>query len=106
MNEQSLSLIFRIFKHWVDVYTDVIFDQRQHHTLTLNITRNIFKNIYDEVSEDIYDMSIVRFFIEIEKKQNMGDVYSLLCLRSAELSKAYSAIHTRCKKSKTVVEFS
>ena len=37
--------------------------------------------------EDIFDMSNVRIFKEIEKK-NMGAVYTLLCLRSVELSKA------------------
>ena len=32
-------------------------------------TRNIFKKkIHDEVTEDIFDMSNVRFFKEIEKK--------------------------------------
>ena len=42
--------------------------------------------IYDEVTEDIFGMSYVRIFIEIEKKK-IGDVYTLLhvCLRSAEL---------------------
>ena len=38
--------------------------------------------IYDEVTEDIFDMSNVRIFKEIEKK-TMWDVYTLLCLRSA-----------------------
>ena len=32
-------------------------------------TRNIFKKIYDEVREDIFDMSNVRIFKEIEKKK-------------------------------------
>ena len=38
---------------------------------------NIFlkKKIYDEVPEDIFDMSNVRIFQEIEKKK-MGDVYT------------------------------
>ena len=36
----------------------------------------------------IFDMSNVRIFKEIEKK-NMEDVYTLLCLQSAELSKAF-----------------
>ena len=36
----------------------------------------------------IFDMSNVRIFKEIEKK-NLGDVYTLLCLRSAELSNAF-----------------
>ena len=45
--------------------------------------------MYDEVTEDIFDMSNVRIFnIEIEKEK-IGDVYTLLCLRSAELSKAF-----------------
>ena len=35
-----------------------------------------FKKIYDEVTEDIFDMSNVRIFIEIEKKK-MGNVYTL-----------------------------
>ena len=46
------------------------------------------KKIYDEVTEDIFDMSNVRIFKEIKKKKN-GDVNTLLCLRSAELSKAF-----------------
>ena len=36
----------------------------------------LLKKIYDEVTEDIFDMSNVRIFKEIEKK--MGDVYTLL----------------------------
>ena len=39
------------------------------------------------MTEDIFDMSNVTIFKEIEKKK-MGDVYTLLCLQSAELSKA------------------
>ena len=46
------------------------------------------KKIYDEVTEDIFDMSNVIIFREIEKKK-WGDIYTLLCLRSAELSKAF-----------------
>ena len=37
------------------------------------------KKMYDEVKEDIFDMSNVIFFKEIEKKK-MGDVYTLLFL--------------------------
>ena len=41
------------------------------------------------MTEDIFDMSnVIIFNNEIEKKK-MGDVYTLLCLRSAELSKAF-----------------
>ena len=40
------------------------------------------------MTEDIFDMSNVRIFEEIEKNK-MGDVYTLFCLRSAELSKAF-----------------
>ena len=41
------------------------------------------------MTEDTFDMSNVRLFNkEIEKKE-MGDVYTLSCLRSAELSKAF-----------------
>ena len=40
------------------------------------------------MTEDIFDMSNVRNFKEIEKK-NMGDVSTLLCLWSAELSIAF-----------------
>ena len=47
------------------------------------ITRNIFKKkIYDEVPEDIFDMSNMVIFKEIEKKK-MGDVYTLFCLQSS-----------------------
>ena len=41
----------------------------------MNITRNIFKKVYDEVTEDLFDMSSVRIFKEIEKK-TMADVYT------------------------------
>ena len=40
------------------------------------------------MTEDIFDMSNVRILKEIEKKK-MGDVYTFLCLQSAELSKAF-----------------
>ena len=41
------------------------------------------------MKEGISDMSNVRFFfLKIEKKK-MGDVYTLKCLRSAELSQAF-----------------
>ena len=39
------------------------------------------------MTEDIFDMSNVIIFKEVEKKE-MGDVYALLCLQSAEFSKA------------------
>ena len=48
----------------------------------------LYKKIYDEVTEAIFDASNVRIFKEVEKKE-MGDVYVLLCLRSAELSIAF-----------------
>ena len=35
------------------------------------------KKTYDEVTEDIFDMSAVRLFKEIEKKK-MGDVYFVM----------------------------
>ena len=41
------------------------------------------------MTEDILDMSNVRIFKEIEKIK-MGDVYTLLCILSAELSIAFS----------------
>ena len=40
------------------------------------------------MTEDIFDMSNVRIFKEFEKKK-MRDVNTLLCLRSAELSKTF-----------------
>ena len=40
------------------------------------------------MAEDIFDMSNVRIFKEVENKK-MGDIYTLLCLRSAELRKAF-----------------
>ena len=46
------------------------------------------KKIYDELTEDIFDMSNVRIFIEIEKEK-MGDAYTFLCLWSVELSKMF-----------------
>ena len=41
------------------------------------------------MTEDIFDMSYVRIFKENEKKKWGGDIYTLLCLRSAEPSKAF-----------------
>ena len=40
------------------------------------------------MKEDIFDMSYMRSFKAIEKKK-MGDSYTLFCLPSAELSKAF-----------------
>ena len=54
---------------------------------TLNNGRHI-KEIYDEVTEDIFDMSNVRIFKEVEKKK-MRDVYTLLFLRPADLTKSF-----------------
>ena len=42
------------------------------------------------MTEDIFDMSNVRIFNKEIEKKKMGDVYTLLCFRSAELSKAFS----------------
>ena len=42
------------------------------------------------MTKDILDMSNMRIFKEIEKKK--GDVYTLICLRSAELSKAWDSV--------------
>ena len=50
----------------------------------------LLKKVYDEVTEDIFDMSNVRIFNKEIEKKKMGDVYTLLCFRSAELSKAFS----------------
>ena len=47
---------------------------------------------YGEVTEDIFAMSYMRIFEETEKKK-MGDVYTLLCLAPAELSKAFGLIN-------------
>ena len=42
------------------------------------------------MTEDIFDMDSVRICNEIEKKKmGGGRFYALLCLRSAELSKAF-----------------
>ena len=40
------------------------------------------------MTEDIFNMSNVRIFKEIEKKK-MGDAFTLLCLPSAGLSKSF-----------------
>ena len=45
--------------------------------------------MYDEVTEDIFDMSNVSIFEEIEKKK-MGDVYTLLCLGQLSWVKRFS----------------
>ena len=49
-----------------------------------------FKKIYDEVTEDKFDMSNVIIFKEFERKN--GECLYLLCLRSAELSKAFAIL--------------
>ena len=54
----------------------------------VKLTRDISKKIYNKVTEDIFDSSNVSIF-EIEKKK-IVDVYTLLCLWSAKLSKAFS----------------
>ena len=46
------------------------------------------------MTEDIFDMSNVRIFKEIEKGK-MGDVYTLLCLRSVELTQLSKAFGLR-----------
>ena len=53
------------------------------------------------MTEDIFDMSNVIIFKVIEKKK-MWDVYTLLCLRSAELSEA-SALRNLCYSKISVV---
>ena len=55
------------------------------------------------MTEDIFGMSNVIFFKEIEKKK-MGDVYTLLCLRSAEISNAFE-LRTLCYSRISVVMF-
>ena len=40
------------------------------------------------MTEDIFDMSNARIS-KYTEKEKMGDTYTLLCLRTAELSKAY-----------------
>ena len=47
------------------------------------------KKIHDQVLEDIYDMSNVRFFKKKLKEKKNEDAYTLLCLRSAEIIKAF-----------------
>ena len=41
------------------------------------------------MTDSIIDMSNVRIFKEIEKKQKIGDDYTLLCLQSAGPSKVF-----------------
>ena len=41
------------------------------------------------MTEDINDMSNVRIFNKEIEKEKKGDAYTLLCLQSAELSKAF-----------------
>ena len=41
------------------------------------------------MTEDIFDMSTVSTFSKEIEKKTMGDVYTLLCLRSDELSKVF-----------------
>ena len=47
-----------------------------------------FESTINKKYTDIFDMSNVTIFKEIERKK-MGDVVTLLCLRSAELSKPF-----------------
>ena len=58
--------------------------------LNISKPKNIFKK-YDEVTEDIFDMSNMRYFKDIErdKKRGGGGVYTLLRLWSAEFCKAF-----------------
>ena len=62
--------------------------------VTYALIRNAVENIYDEVTGDIFDMSNVRIFKEIENN-TMWDIYTLLCLWSAELSKTFG-LRTLC----------
>ena len=65
-------------------------------------TGNIFlKRKYNEVAEDIVDMSNVRIFKEVEKRK-MWDVYTLVCLLSAELSKAFGLFLNICSDTSIV----
>ena len=78
MNIFSFFLVF--FSLWEN--------QSENKGLKNDFKHRFDKHIYDDVTEDIFDMSNVSIFKEIEKKK-MGDVYTLLCLRSAELSKTF-----------------
>ena len=51
-------------------------------------------------------MSNLRFFFdkEVEKKKKVGDVYTLVCLRSAERSKAFG-LRNLCYSKISVVMF-
>ena len=50
------------------------------------------KKIYDEVSEDIFDMSNLRIFNKEIEKKKIADVYTELCIQSAEFSKEPSML--------------
>ena len=62
------------------------------------------KKIYDEITDDIFDMSNVRIFKEIEREKKR-DVYTLLCLRLAELSKAFGLIQNICSDASRVQDY-
>ena len=64
-------------------------------------SRNIF--IFYEVTEDVFDISNVRFFKEIEKK-NIGDVYTLLCLRSSVWLKEPMLFQNMCSEASRVLK--
>ena len=52
------------------------------------MTRNIFKKIYDEVTEDMFDMSIVCWLLRIAEA-------TLFCFQSVKFSKTFgfSIVH-------------
>ena len=59
------------------------------------------------MTDDKFDMSNLRFFKEIEKKKNVFFFFfffTLLCLRSAELSKAFG-LRNLCYSKISVVVF-
>ena len=64
---------------------DLFHSPRQHRGFSVYVTRNIFKKIYNEVTEDIFDMSNVRFCMKLRK--NGGCLNGVM---PSELSKAFS----------------
>ena len=77
--------MYYLFREKRSVRCDVVHTDKQEISL---------KKIYDEVTENIfYIMNNVRIFKEIGKKKKMGDVYTLLCVRSAVLINVFGLRH-------------
>ena len=84
----SVRHIIRIseyFEQW-DTLKKTISNLVRHERISNK--KYLLKHIYDEVKEGIFDMINVRT-LRKKLKEKMRDVYTILCLWSTELSKAF-----------------